>query len=159
MRFALTDEQLEFRDAVRGLLEDTCPPAAVRAAWTAGREDSEGADPETPDGRVPAAWSALAEMGVLGVTVPEPLGGLGMTDEDVVPLLIECGRVGLPDPVASTAYVAAAHLAEVGGFDDVVAAIASGDASIGVGFGQGCLVANAETVDYFLLGAGFEGGG
>ena len=33
MRFALTDEQIEFRDAVRGLLADTCGPEDVRAAW------------------------------------------------------------------------------------------------------------------------------
>ena len=34
MRFALSDEQIEFRDAVRALLADTCGPDAVRAAWS-----------------------------------------------------------------------------------------------------------------------------
>ncbi|NIR38779.1 MAG: acyl-CoA dehydrogenase family protein, partial [Actinobacteria bacterium] len=33
MRFAFTDEQDMFRDAVRDLLADACPPEAVRASW------------------------------------------------------------------------------------------------------------------------------
>ena len=33
MRFAFTDDQLAFRDAVRELLEKECPPSVVRAAW------------------------------------------------------------------------------------------------------------------------------
>lgn len=158
MRFALTDDQVEFRDAVRGLLADTCPPEAVRAAWTAGREDSEGASADVPDGRVPAAWSALAEMGVLGVMVPESAGGLGMDDEDMVPLLVECGRVALPDPVAATAYTAAGQLAAAGGADDVLAQIATGDASVAVGFGPDAVVAGAGTADWFLLGDALDGG-
>ena len=159
MRFALTDDQVEFRDAVRGLLADTCPPEAVRAAWAVGREDSEGADADTPDGRVPGAWAALADMGVLGLMVPESAGGLGMTDEDMVPLLMEAGRVGLPDPLSSTAYVAAAQLAAVGGFDDELAQLAAGDLSVSVGFGSKCLVPNAETADVFLLADALGTGG
>ena len=56
MRFALSDEQIEFRDAVRGLLADTCGPDDVRAAWA----DAElaGGGPGGGDGTVPAAWDA-----------------------------------------------------------------------------------------------------
>ena len=81
MRFALSDEQIEFRDAVRGLLADTCGPDDIRASWA----DAElaGGGPGGGDGTVPAAWSALAEMGVLGICVPEANDGLGMTDEDL----------------------------------------------------------------------------
>ena len=97
MRFELTDDQVDLRDAVRGLLADRSGPDAVRSAWAG-------------DGRVRPAWDALAEMGVLGALVPESAGGLGMDDEDMIPLLVECGRVGLPDPVGPSAYAAATAL-------------------------------------------------
>lgn len=121
MRFELTDDQVDFRDAVRGLLADRCGPEAVRAAWDG-------------DGRVRPAWDALAEMGVLGALVPEAAGGLGMDDEDVIPLLVECGRVALPDPVGPSAYAAATALGSllvVPGAAEVAAAwserVAAGD--------------------------------
>jgi len=139
MRFALTDEQIEFRDAVKGLLADTCGPEDIRAAW-ADRELA-GGGPGGGNGRVPAAWSALGEMGVLGITVPEDDGGLGMTDEDLVPLLLEVGRAGLPDPVSNTAGVAAGVLRDVvvagdpsGAAKDLLARIAAGQVAIGVAF-------------------------
>ena len=59
VRFAFTDEQLAFRDATRDLLAKECTPAHVRAAWT------------NDTGRVPGLWEQLAEMGVLGLLVPE----------------------------------------------------------------------------------------
>src|SRR6478735_6292735 len=111
MRFALTDEQIEFRDAVRALLADTCGPDDLRAAWADAEQA--GGGPGGGNGRVPGAWSALGEMGVLGITVPEDQGGLGMTDEDLVPLLLEAGRAGLPDPLAATASVAVGVLRDV----------------------------------------------
>ena len=63
MRFAPTDDQIEFVSAVRALLADTCPPSAVAAAWggEVGRHTGLG----DSNGRIPAAWSALADMGVL----------------------------------------------------------------------------------------------
>ena len=47
-------------------------------------------------------WDALADMGVLGVQVPEAHGGLGLTELDLVLLLEETGRVALPDPIVET---------------------------------------------------------
>ncbi len=150
MRFALTEDQVDFRDAVRGLLADTCPPEAVRAAW----REQVGEVPGGGDGRVRAAWSALAEMGVLGLLVPEAHGGLGLTDEDLVPLLVECGRAGLPDPVSSTAYVAAALLRDhaPGGVAEAwLPRIASGEATVLIGFPGSPFVPAAETADLFLM--------
>ncbi|HVX33364.1 MAG TPA: acyl-CoA dehydrogenase family protein [Solirubrobacterales bacterium] len=109
MRFALTDDQAALRDAVRDLLSRECPPAVVREAW-----DDGAAAP-----RVAAAWSKLAEMGVLGAAVPEEAGGLGLGACDVVPLLEEAGRVALPLPLVETAFVAAPLLAEAGNTDAV----------------------------------------
>ena len=80
MHFAFTDDQEMFRDTVRDLLTDKCGPEAVRAAW------------EGDTGRVPGLWSALAEMGVVGLTTPEAHGGLGMNEADLVLLLEESGK-------------------------------------------------------------------
>lgn len=155
MRFALTEDQADFRDAVRGLLADTCPPEAVRAAWGGAVGEHTGGG--GGDGRVRAAWSALAEMGVLGVLVPEAHGGLGMTDEDLVPLLVECGRAGLPDPLSSTAYVAAGLLRDHG--PETAAAawlprIATGEATVLVGFEGSPNLPAAASADAFLMADG-----
>ena len=91
MRFAFTDDQLAFRDAVRELLEKECTPAHLRTAWT------------NDTGRVPGLWDKLAEMGVVGMLVPEAKGGLGLTLVDLVLILEETGRCALPEPIVETA--------------------------------------------------------
>jgi alkylation response protein AidB-like acyl-CoA dehydrogenase len=158
VRFALSDEQIEFRDAVRSLLDDTCGPDDIRAAWA--DPDLAGGGPGGGDGRVRDAWSALGEMGVLGICAPEAHGGLGMTDEDLVPLLIEVGRAGLPDPVSSTAGVAVGLLrdhAAAGVAAEWLPRLAAGELAVGVGFGPdrdgggSPTVAAAAAVDTFLL--------
>ena len=102
MHFAFTDEQLALRDAVRDLLAKECPASAVRAAWT------------NESGRCPAAWAALSEMGVLGVLAPEAVGGLGLSEVDLVLVLEETGRCALPEPIVETAAVAIPLLAARG---------------------------------------------
>ncbi len=96
MRFALSDDQVSFRDAVRDLLANECTPAVVRAAWDA------------PAGALDrGVWDTLAEMGVLGLLVPEAEGGLGLDETFLVPVLEACGRAALPHPIVETAMVAA----------------------------------------------------
>ena len=82
-------------------------------------------------------------MGVLGITVPESAGGLGMTVEDLVPLLIECGRAGLPDPVSGSALVAAAVVPEAR-----LDAVAGG---LAVAVGDNPLVAQSLGADAVLM--------
>ena len=103
MRFAFDDQQLEFRSQLRALAEKQCTPADLRASW-----DSE------------LGWSleryrALAELGVTSVTVPVAHGGLGLGFVDLVLLLEEAGRSGLPEPLADTAAVGVPLLASVPG--------------------------------------------
>lgn len=97
MRFALDDEQLAFRDAVRDLLAK-----------------------EPRDGR--ATWDALVDMGVTSVLVPVAEGGLGLDACTLVPILEETGYAALAFPVVETAMVAA-----VLGVPGGVVAIADGD--------------------------------
>src|SRR5690606_24600636 len=103
MRFAFDDDQLLFRDTVRDLLAKQCPPEAVRRAWEAPHDGA------VDRGR----WAALAEMGVLGLMVPEAHGGLGLTELDLVLLLEETGRAALPEPIVDVAAVGGPLLADL----------------------------------------------
>jgi len=102
MRFAFTEDQLAFRDAVRDLLERECPPAVVRDAWT------------NETGRTPTVWGHLAEMGVLGALAPPAAGGLGLSFLDLVLVLEETGYAALPEPVLEHAAVAIPLLPDPG---------------------------------------------
>jgi alkylation response protein AidB-like acyl-CoA dehydrogenase len=153
VRFAFTDDQLLFRDAVRDLLDKECPPERVRDAWAAA------------DGRVPGVWNALAEMGVLGVPVPDAFGGLGLTELDLVLLVEETGRVGLPDPIVETVAVAAPLLADVNDLADPVSSdlaqrwlprIADGSAVVAVSLDGNPLVAHGAEAALLIAVAGAQ---
>lgn len=156
MRFAPTEEHTEFADAVRSLLADTCTPADVAASW--GGEVGSHTGLGSGDGRVRPAWDALVEMGVLGLLVPEQHGGLQMDFDALAPIVEECGRVALPDPVGDTAGVVAPLLATVAGQGGAVSGpaaewlsrIASG-ATVVSGFGAAPLVPAGTTADAFVL--------
>lgn len=102
MRFAFTEQQIEFRDAVRQVLAKECTSDDLRAAF------------DTPAARTPR-WTTLVGLGVVGLSVPEDQGGLGLGLVDLVPLLEEAGRVALPEPLLETTALAAPLLAELAG--------------------------------------------
>ena len=122
MQFAFDDRQVEFRAQLRALAEKECSPADLRAAW------------ESPPGWSADRWRALGDMGVLAVTVPEAHGGLGLGFVDLVLLLEEAGRSGLPEPVVETVAVAAPLLAALGteASGRWLEAVASGEVAVGV---------------------------
>ncbi len=98
MRFAFTEQQTQFRDAVRQVLDKECTPDDLRDAFNAPAARSR-------------RWATLAEMGVVGLTVPEGHGGLGLHLLDLAPVLEEAGRAGLPEPLIETTALAAPLLA------------------------------------------------
>jgi alkylation response protein AidB-like acyl-CoA dehydrogenase len=102
MRFAFSREQTMFRDTARDVLCKHCPPGAVRAAWA------------EPSGRVPGLWQRLAEVGIVGLTVPEALGGLGLGELDLVLVLEEAGRAAAPEPLLETTAVGVPLLRDAG---------------------------------------------
>ena len=107
MRFAFTDDQLLFRDTVARPARQGVPARA--GARTRG---------PTTTAALPELWARAGRDGrARACTVPEAHGGLGLTELDLVLLLEEAGRVGLPDPIVETAAVAAPLLAEVGSPD------------------------------------------
>ncbi len=142
MRFAFTDDQLAFRDAVRDMLKKECTPAVVRAAW------------DSDDGRAAGVWSQLGDMGVLGMSAPEAWGGLGMSALDMVLVLEESGRVALPEPLIETTAVAVPLLDEVGSDaikDRWLGAAAAGNAIIAVGLAHSPYVVDAHIADLIVL--------
>ena len=113
MDFTFSPEQEDFRAAVRTTLAAEAPPAYVRAMI------------EDPVGVTPQVWSTLADLGWLGVLVPESAGGLGLGMVDLVVLQEELGRIPFPGPFLSSAV--AATLAAVRlGIDEVLGDLAAG---------------------------------
>ncbi|MBY6162020.1 acyl-CoA dehydrogenase family protein [Mameliella alba] len=82
--FDKSEEQQMLADGVARLLMDTGYPEA--------RND-------ILSGRKADATAALTDMGFLGATLPESFGGAGLGITDVVPALVESGRLGGLEPV------------------------------------------------------------
>ncbi len=98
MNFDFSDDQKQLRDTARRYLAEHSPPQAVRAVL---------------EGRTPydrALWKGLAEMGFLGVAIPEQHGGAGAGHLELCVIAEEIGRVLAPVPFASTIYLAAEAL-------------------------------------------------
>src|ERR1700744_1405789 len=98
MNFDFSDDQKQMRDAARKFLSEQCPPKAVR---------------EVLDGKSPydkALWKGLAEMGFLGVAIPEEHGGAGAGHLELCVIAEEMGRALAPVPFSSTVYLAAEAL-------------------------------------------------
>ncbi|WP_137812291.1 acyl-CoA dehydrogenase family protein [Gandjariella thermophila] len=97
--YALTEEQVALRNAVRSLLSRRSDPAAVRAAAASGR----GYDPDL--------WSVLCEqIGVAALAVPEEYGGAGAGVPEIRLVLEELGRTLTPSPLLGSAVLAAQAL-------------------------------------------------
>ena len=98
MNFDFSDEQKQLRDEARKFLSQQCPPKAVRTVL---------------DGKAPydkALWKGLAEMGFLGVAIPEAYGGTGAGHLELCVIAEEMGRALAPVPFSSTVYLAAEAL-------------------------------------------------
>jgi len=100
MNFGFSEDQELLRNAARDFLTRECPMPHVRRMM----EDARGVDDPQ--------WAKMAELGWLGLAVPEAHGGTGLGFVDLVVLLEEMGRVVLPGPFFSTAVVAAPTLAD-----------------------------------------------
>ena len=138
--FDFTDEQSALRDVARDLFAKQSPSSLIRKRWKGGERD-------------PNLWRALAEVGLLGVIVPEEFGGSGGNETDLVLVLEEAGRAALPEPFAET--LVAARLIALGGSDVLnqswLPRIASGDAVATLALETDPFVPYAGTADILLL--------
>jgi alkylation response protein AidB-like acyl-CoA dehydrogenase len=98
MNFEFSDDQKQLRDQARRFLAEKCPPKAVRTVL-------EGKASYDKD-----LWKGLAEMGFLGVAIPEEFGGTGAGHLELCVIAEEMGRAVAPVPFSSTVYLAAEAL-------------------------------------------------
>jgi alkylation response protein AidB-like acyl-CoA dehydrogenase len=95
IQFAFTDEQEQFREAIRRFLQEKSPSTEVRRLM----DTTEGYDPEI--------WRQLSEQLALpGVHIPEQYGGAGFGMVELCIVTEEMGRALLCAPYFSTAVLA-----------------------------------------------------
>ena len=127
MDFGLSKEQEMLRASARKFLEAECPSSVVRAAM------------ESPTAHVPALWRQIAELGWLGVLVPEQHGGVGGSFLDMSVFLEEMGRALLPGPYFATAILGALAVREAGSHTQqarIFPAVARGDLRMTLALGK-----------------------
>src|SRR6201994_491952 len=98
MNFDFSEDQKQLRDQARRFLTEKSPPKAVRQVL-------EGKAPYDKE-----LWKGLAEMGFLGVAIPENYGGTGAGHLELCVIAEEIGRALAPVPFSSTVYLAAEAL-------------------------------------------------
>lgn len=103
MDIKLTEEQTQLQDMAAKYMDKHCGFDFVRRM-----ED------ESDIGFCRDMWRAFAEMGWLGIIVPEEYDGMGMSTLDLVILIRELGRHVCPSPYLFTCVLAADLLASAG---------------------------------------------
>jgi alkylation response protein AidB-like acyl-CoA dehydrogenase len=94
MEFALTEEQVMLQDTIGRTLERVCPLERVRKA--ASDHETHAAD----------VWTALVELGVAGLIIPEEHGGAGLTLLDAALAAEALGAAVAPVPFVASAVMA-----------------------------------------------------
>jgi len=94
MDFGLSEDQELLSRSAAEFLAAECPPTLVREA--AGSED----------GYPRALYRKMAELGWLGLVVPESYGGAGLSTLDLSLLCEQLGRAVVPGPFFSSAVLA-----------------------------------------------------
>jgi alkylation response protein AidB-like acyl-CoA dehydrogenase len=124
MDIKLTEEQVQLRDTARKFMEEECTADFIRET-----EQSEL-------GYSPKMWKQMAEMGWLGIGLPEDCGGLEMSHVDMVVLAQELGRRICPSPFLSTVLIGAEAIARTGSAEQkqLASKAVDGDCIIGFAF-------------------------
>lgn len=125
MDIGLSETQQLIRNSAREFLEENCDTQYVRAM----EEDEVGHTEEL--------WDQIAELGWLGLTVPEEYGGAGMTFSELAVLLEETGAAMLPGPFFSTAVIGAEALKLAGSDEqktELLAKLATGKLKMALAF-------------------------
>ncbi len=169
MSIAITEDHRSLADTVRSFADKRDLRGAARALL------------DSPDESLPAFWGEMAELGWLGLHLPEDVGGSGFGIEELVVVVEELGRADAPGPfvptVIASAVIAAAGdddlaarllpgLADgstvgavaLGGSVTVMDGVASGDAGVvlGAGLASLLLVPVGDDVAVVEVGDGVE---
>jgi alkylation response protein AidB-like acyl-CoA dehydrogenase len=100
--FALSPEQELLKKEVRHFLETECPKSAVKKLET------------SEIGYSPEMWKKMADLGWLGLILPEAYGGVGGSLLDLAVMLEEVGRATAPSPIFSTMVMGVLPILEAG---------------------------------------------
>ena len=98
MNFEFSDEQRQLHEVVERYLNEQYGFERYQSI----KRSAAGWDP--------AVWRALADLGVLAITVPVAQGGLGFGPLETLSMMGDCGRSLLLEPVLSSAVIATAAL-------------------------------------------------
>jgi len=99
----LTEEQAQLQDIASKFMDKHCGFDFVRAM-----------ESQSTLGFCPDMWRQFADMGWLGMLIPEKFGGMGMNLLDTVVLLRELGRHICPSPLLFTGVLSADVIARAG---------------------------------------------
>ena len=102
MDFTYSEEQKILKESARDFLQDNCPSAFVLEM----EKDEQGYTPEL--------WRGMAELGWMGLIIPEEYEGVGGDFLDLVMMLEEMGRACLPGPFFSTVMLGGVSILEAG---------------------------------------------
>jgi len=118
MDLGFTEEQEMLRTTARDFLEKECPTSLVKEIV----EDEKGYTPEL--------WQKMAELGWMGLVIPEEYDGMEMSFLDLAVLLEEMGRACLPGPFFSTVVLGGFTILDAANEEqkkELLPKIASGD--------------------------------
>jgi alkylation response protein AidB-like acyl-CoA dehydrogenase len=115
--FGFTEDHEILRDSARRFLEERCPIQEVRRLA------------DDPLGHDPAVWREMAQLGWMGLALPEEHGGAGLGYLHQALLLEEMGRRLLPSPYLGTvlAGLALLHTGDADAQARCCPALASGE--------------------------------
>jgi alkylation response protein AidB-like acyl-CoA dehydrogenase len=116
--FSLSSDQQLLRNSARAFLDEHVKPAQVRPLWDDPRGESE------------ALWKEMAQLGWLGLALPEDAGGSALGLVETAILQEELGRAACPSPYLATvlAGMAIARLGSAAQKQRWLPAIAGGGA-------------------------------
>ena len=94
----LSEEQAQLIDIAAAFCRDKSPMDKVRHL------------PADEPGDDPAVWREMADLGWMGIAIPEEFGGIGLGLGEVVPLVEYMGRAMMSSPFVGTTLAAQALL-------------------------------------------------
>ena len=110
MDFGFSEDQELLRDSARKFLDAECPTTFVRKMM------------EDDSAHATELWKKAAELGWMGILIPEEHGGIGGSFLDLVVVMEEMGRSLMPGPFLATVLLGGTAVLE-GGSDGQKAAI------------------------------------
>jgi len=141
MDFRFNETQLLFAETTKEMLLRECTSSNLKEMIL------------KEQGTIPNLWDNLSSLGVLGMTGPQNLGGLGMSDIDHVLIMEELGRFICPEIVLEHTAIGIPLLSKYGNESiqsELLSALLSGEQKVTTGLGNSYVLA-ADSADYLVM--------